>query len=277
MPTSLNRYAVIGNPVEHSLSPQIQRMFAEQTGIAMTYEKCHAELDKFTEAVQQFRKQGGKGMNITLPFKEQAFELADILSPRAELARAVNVFLFTENGKILGDNTDGFGLVRDLQHNHHCVLEDKAILLLGAGGSARGCLGPLLDEYPREIIIANRTLKKAQALADEFQRFGSVRACGYDDEYVLDPEDGFDLIINTTSASIQGEMPPLANHIIADGGICYDLMYGLSENPFLDWADSESADIIADGLGMLVEQAAESFHVWHGIRPDTGSVLAGLR
>ena len=261
-----DRYAVFGHPIAHSKSPQIHAAFARQTGQDISYEAILAPLDGFANSVAAFIQAGGRGANVTVPFKEEAFKLADHLSPRAQRAGAVNTLKF-EDG-ILGDNTDGAGLVADLTHNLHCALAGKRILLLGAGGAARGVVGPLLDQQPAEFVIANRTVSRAQELADLFGR--GVRARGFDAT-----DTPFDIIINATAASLAGDLPPLSPRIFTANTLAYDMMYG-RDTPFLAFARTHSA-ATADGLGMLVEQAAEAFWLWRGVRPDTAPVIASLR
>jgi len=261
-----DRYAVFGHPIAHSKSPQIHAAFARQTGQDMTYEAILAPLDGFAASVTAFIAAGGRGANVTVPFKEEAFRLADRLSPRAERAGAVNTLIF--DGGILGDNTDGAGLAADLTRNLHCPLAGKRILLLGAGGAARGVIGPLLDAKPAALIIANRTVSRAQELAELFGQ--DVRACGFD---TVDTP--FDLVINATAASLAGELPPLSPRIFTVDTLAYDMMYG-RDTPFLGFARTHGATT-ADGLGMLVEQAAEAFALWRGVRPDTAPVIASLR
>ncbi|MFP5408448.1 MAG: shikimate dehydrogenase [Gammaproteobacteria bacterium] len=262
-----DRYAVFGHPIAHSKSPQIHAAFARQTGQDMTYEAILAPKDGFASSVTAFIAAGGRGANVTVPFKEDAFRLASRLSPRAERAGAVNTLRFDADG-ILGDNTDGAGLVADLTRNLGCVLTGKRVLLLGAGGAARGVIDPLLDQQPAEVVIANRTVSRAQELAALFGRGAS--ASGFDALYTP-----FDLIINATAASLAGELPPLSPRIFTADTLAYDMMYG-RDTPFLDFARSHGA-ATADGLGMLVEQAAEAFTLWRGVRPDTAPVIAALR
>jgi shikimate dehydrogenase len=262
-----DRYAVFGHPIAHSKSPQIHAAFARQTGQDMTYEAILAPLDGFADSVAQFIAAGGRGANVTVPFKEEAFKLANRLSPRAQRAGAVNTLRFDADG-VLGDNTDGAGLVADLSRNLHCALAEKRILLVGAGGAARGVIGPLLDEKPAAVVIANRTVSRAQELAALFGR--GVGACGFD---AVDTP--FDLVINATAASLAGELPPLSPRVFAANALAYDMMYG-RDTPFLGFARTHGART-ADGLGMLVEQAAEAFYLWRGVRPDTAPVIAALR
>jgi shikimate dehydrogenase len=262
-----DRYAVFGHPVAHSKSPLIHAAFARQTGQDMTYEAILAPLDGFAGSVAAFAAAGGRGANVTVPFKEAAYALADRLTPRAQRAGAVNTLKFESDG-IFGDNTDGAGLVADLTRNLHRTLAGKRILLLGAGGAARGTIGPLLDQQPAALVIANRTVSRAAELADLFGR--GVHACGFD---AIDTP--FDLVVNATAASLAGEMPPLSQRIFAADALAYDMMYGRN-TPFLNFARTHGA-ATADGLGMLVEQAAEAFQVWRGVRPDTAPVIAALR
>lgn len=267
----MDRYGVFGNPIGHSKSPQIHQMFAEQTGQVISYEPLLAPLDDFAGFARPFFE-AGLGANVTVPFKEEAFRLADQLSERAQRAGAVNTLIKLEDGTLLGDNTDGLGLVRDLLDNASVALHSKRILLLGAGGAVRGVLEPLLAQSPSELVIANRTLAKAEQLAVEFTALGAVRACAF--EQLQGP---FDLIINGTSASLGGELPPLSDELItADSTVCYDMMYAARATPFCQWATDRGAGS-RDGLGMLVEQAAAAFEIWRGVRPETGNVLAQLR
>jgi shikimate dehydrogenase len=262
-----DRYAVFGHPIAHSKSPLIHAAFARQTGQDMTYEAILAPLDGFAASVAAFSSAGGRGANVTVPFKEEAFKLASRLSPRAQRAGAVNTLSFDADG-VLGDNTDGAGLVADLTHNLHCTLAGKRILLLGAGGAARGVIEPLLEQQPAALIIANRTVSRAQKLADLFGR--GVSAVGFDGA-----DSPFDVVINATAASLAGELPPLSPHIFTTDTLAYDMMYG-RDTPFLSVARAHGA-ATADGLGMLVEQAAEAFYLWRGVRPDTPPVIASLR
>ena len=267
------RYAVMGNPVAHSKSPRIHQMFAHQLGHQIEYTAIRVDPDGFTQAVQQFRAEGGGGLNVTVPFKLEAFRLADHLSDRARLAGAVNTLRFEPDGKIFGDNTDGAGLVHDMEINLGIHLRGKQILILGAGGAARGVLGPVLKHHPATVVIVNRTIAKAKELAVQFREHGPIEACGY-------PElkgKHFDIVINATSASLKGEVPPLPETLFTRGALAYDMMYGDKPTSFLDWALLHGADHAADGLGMLVEQAAESYFLWHGVRPETKHVIAALR
>lgn len=271
--TTPARYAVMGNPVAHSKSPVIHQQFAHQFGHDIEYTALWVDLDGFPEAVQQFRAEGGKGLNVTVPFKLEAFRLADNLSDRARLAGAVNTLRFEPDGKIFGDNTDGTGLVHDLTKNLDVHLRDRKILVLGAGGAVRGVLGPLFKQRPALLTIANRTVSRAQELAKAFAHLGKVEACGYDELVGK----RFDVVINGTSASLKGEVPPLPVNLFAKNAVAYDMMYGDKPTAFLEWAMLHGAATAADGLGMLVEQAAESYLLWHGVRPETRHVIAALR
>jgi shikimate dehydrogenase len=263
-----DRYAVFGRPIAHSKSPLIHAAFARQTGQDMTYEAILAPLEGFSDALAQFRRHGGRGGNVTVPFKEQAFALATQCTPRAELAGAVNTLIFDDE-RILGDNTDGAGLVADLTRNLGLALAGKHILLLGAGGAARGVIGPLLDCSPATLVIANRTVGKAHDLARHFRN--RVEGCGFDQANTP-----FDLVINATAASLAGELPPISPHVFRSDTLAYDMMYGKTLSPFLSLAQQYRARV-ADGLGMLVEQAAEAFFIWRRVRPDTRSVIESLR
>lgn len=268
----MDRYGVFGNPIGHSKSPLIHQMFAAQTGQQLSYEALLTPLDGFSEFAQGFFVEG-KGGNVTVPFKEQAYELADSCTARAERAGAVNTLMRTDDGGLLGDNTDGAGLVRDLQQNSGFSLRGKRILLLGAGGAVRGVLEPILQEQPAALVIANRTVAKAELLAKLFADLGPVVACGFD--WIDAP---VDLIINGTSASLAGELPPISSGLIQPGHtVCYDMMYSKEPTAFNRWAFEHGAARTLDGLGMLTEQAAEAFYLWRGIRPDTAPVLAELR
>lgn len=268
----MDHYAVMGNPIEHSKSPAIHKMFAEQTGQTLVYEKMCVPVEGFIEALAEFQGQGGKGLNITVPFKEQAWQWVEQKSERATFAGAVNTLKFTEQG-CYGENTDGVGLVTDLVKNHGVTLKGKKLLVLGAGGAVRGVLGPLMEQAPAQLVIANRTVVKAEKLAALFAPFGSITACGFDD---LGSEP-FDWVINGTSASLNNEVPPIPAAILGAQSGCYDMMYGNQLTPFNQWAKNNGAQRVIDGLGMLVEQAAESFYLWREVRPKTGPVMDALR
>ncbi|TDO08613.1 MULTISPECIES: shikimate dehydrogenase [Halomonas] len=265
-----DRYCVFGHPVGHSKSPAIHAAFAAQTGDNIEYTAIEAPLDDFAGAWRRFVAEGGRGANVTVPFKEAAFELCDTLSERARRAGAVNTLILGGNALTYGDTTDGVGLVRDLKR-HGVELTGARILVLGAGGAVRGVLEPLLSEEPVSLFVANRTAAKAEALAADFCELGTIAGGGF--EAVEGP---YELIINGTSASLAGDLPPLPEALFNDGGIAYDMMYASEPTLFLRWAAERGAATI-DGLGMLVEQAAESFFQWRGRRPDTGPVREALR
>jgi len=276
--TDIDRYAVMGNPIAHSKSPTIHAAFAAQTGQRLRYDKILVQPGELAAAVQAFREHNGRGLNITVPFKQDAYRLATDLTARAQLAGAVNTLLLDPHGGILGDNTDGAGLVRDLSHNHRIAIAGQRLLLLGAGGAARGIIGPLLDCQPAQLLIANRTAERAEQLAEQiaaqFPRADiALSGSGYDRL----PDTPFDLIINATAASLHGEAPRLPGHTLATDGTAYDLMYADQPTPFMRWASARSSGPSLDGLGMLVEQAAESFTLWCGQRPDTAAVMQLLR
>jgi shikimate dehydrogenase len=262
---------VIGNPVAHSKSPAIHAQFAAQTGESIAYERLAAPLDDFAACVHHFMQSGGRGANVTVPFKLEAFALATQLTPRAQAAGAVNTLSF-DDGRIVGDNTDGVGLVRDIVHNAGVVLEGRRILLLGAGGAARGVVMPLLAERPQQLVVANRTFARAQELVQSFPAAAPVlKAAAFDD---LSGQ--FDVIINATSASLSADLPAVPATLFGPQVFVYDMMYAATPTVFMQWAAQHGARV-RDGLGMLVEQAAESFFVWRGARPDTAPVYALLR
>ncbi|MDH3613491.1 MAG: shikimate dehydrogenase [Gammaproteobacteria bacterium] len=265
----MDRYGVMGYPVSHSRSPVIHRLFAIQTGQEMQYELLQVAPEKLDIAIRQFQRTGGKGLNITVPHKSEVARLVDQMSERARTAGAVNTIAF-RGGELYGDNTDGIGLLRDLNVNLGVNLEDAGILILGAGGATRGIIGPLLEMQPALLRIANRTIEKAQYLVDHFEKIGPVAACRFDEVPVAEP---YDLIINATSAGLHGDTPPYPEAAITENTFCYDLSYGLNTTPFSAWAREHGAKKSIMGWGMLVEQAAESFHLWRGIRPDTAPVL----
>ena len=267
-----DRYAVVGNPIAHSKSPVIHAAFARQTGQDMRYEAILAPLDGFVATVAEFRGGGGKGLNVTIPFKLEAFALASQLTERARLARAVNTLKF-DGDAILGDNTDGAGIVRDLQGNLGFPITAKRVLLMGAGGAAQGVLQPLLAQTPALLAIANRTAEKAVALAQQFSAYGNVSG----GDYARLAGERFDLVINSTSTSLSGELPPLPHGVFADGSLAYDMVYGKGITRFLEFARSQGAARLSDGLGMLVEQAVESFFVWRGVWPDGKPLIDKLR
>ena len=266
---TLERYGVMGYPVSHSRSPVIHKLFALQTSQNIQYELLQVAPDKLEQAVRQFQRTGGKGLNITVPHKHPVSRLCDQLSERASTADAVNTLVFQDN-EIFGDNTDGIGLLRDLAINFGINLEGANILILGAGGATRGITGPLLEMLPQSLVIANRSLGKAQELVDQFETSGPVTACRFNG---VPATQDFDLVINATSAGVRGETPPYPKSAITDKTFCYDLSYGLQPTPFSIWARERGAASSVMGWGMLVEQAAESFHLWRGVRPDTTPVL----
>jgi len=268
-----DHYAVFGNPIAHSKSPLIHTLFARQTEQNMEYTAELAELDQFAPAVNNFIAMGGKGINVTVPFKLDAWKFATEKSSRAELAGAVNTLIFESDGNIYGENTDGVGLVNDLILNHGLELENKSILIIGAGGAVRGIIEPLLEQKPGKLLIANRTKEKALELAEDFSKPGNINGCGLDEL----EERSFDVIINGTSASLKSELPELPANIINSTTCCYDLMYATEPTPFMQWANSIGANKVLDGLGMLVEQAAESFYLWRGIKPETHMVIETVR
>ncbi len=268
----MDRYVVFGNPIGHSKSPAIHRLFAEQTGQTMEYGARLAPLDDFAGNAREFF-QDGLGANVTLPFKEDAFRLCSVLTPRAERAGAVNMLTRLPDGTLRGDNTDGVGLVRDLINNAGVTLAGKRILLLGAGGAVRGVVESLLEQKPVSLVIANRTVDKAELLAQIFAGLGPVAASGFD--WLEEP---VDIIINATSASLAGDLPPISSSLIQPGvTVCYDMMYGKEPTPFCRWAAEHGAAQALDGFGMLVEQAAEAFTYWRGVTPDSKAVMASLR
>lgn len=264
-------YAVMGNPIGHSKSPDIHSAFATQTEEDMVYSAMLVPIESFKKSADDFFR-NALGTNITVPFKQNAFEYADILTERAQRAGAVNT-LTLKDGKIVGDTTDGVGLVRDLLNNKQCEIKDKKILVLGAGGAVRGILEPLLAQAPASLLIANRTASKAVSLANDFSALGNINGCGFNEVSASE----FDLIINGTSASLSGELPPIPEQVIASTTICYDMMYAAKPTVFNQWAQKLGAAQCIDGLGMLVEQAAESFFIWRNVRPTTGDVINTLR
>lgn len=267
----IDLYAVMGNPVAHSKSPRIHTLFAEETGQRMEYRAIQVDIGGFPQAVGNFEVAGGKGLNVTVPFKQDAFELVDECSERAARAGAVNTITL-EHGVRRGDNTDGVGLTADLA-NHGVALEGRRVLLLGAGGAARGVLAPLLERAPTQLLVANRTPEKARELAAAFADLGAVQGCGF--EALAGQQ--FDIVINATAASLEGRVPDLPDGLLAPGVFCYDMMYAARPTAFVEWALGQGAPQAVDGLGMLVEQAAESFFIWRGVRPQTAPVIAALR
>ena len=271
MSSALDRYGVVGHPVSHSLSPFIHGMFARETAQAMSYQPYDVMPADFAAHVREFFRHGGRGLNVTLPHTIAAVHVADELTGRAAQAAAVNT-LALEDGHILGDNTDGAGLVRDLCENAGVVITDRRVLIVGAGGATRGILAPLLNLRPAALVIANRTPERAEALAAAFADLGAPEGVGFGD---LD-QSPYDLIINATSASLSGDIPPIPQGAIGAQTVCYDLAYGRSASAFVQWATRAGCARAMQGLGMLVEQAAESFRLWRGVRPATTQVLVAL-
>ncbi|HEY8095961.1 MAG TPA: shikimate dehydrogenase [Methylobacter sp.] len=267
--TLIDRYAVFGHPIKHSKSPRIHRLFAEQTGQELEYTAEDVPAEQFETTVARFFAEGGKGLNCTVPLKELAWSYADHKTERAQLSKAVNTLARQPDDSILGDNTDGIGLVTDLTANHGIDLSGIRILILGAGGASRGIILPILEQSPQSLVIANRTEDKAVKLAAEFDGKASVAGCGYD---ALENRQ-FDLILNATSASLSGQLPPLPSGLLAENGNCYDLAYGNEPTAFVRWGLENHAAKSLDGLGMLVEQAAEAFFIWRRVRPKTRSVI----
>lgn len=267
-----DQYAVFGNPISHSKSPTIHRQFAEQTGQDLHYAKQLVAEDAFVKTAQAFFAEGGKGLNVTVPFKVEAFHFAQQLTPRAQRAGAVNTLAMQADGRVLGDNTDGIGMVHDM-HNLGWELQGKRILVLGAGGAVRGIMQPVLAEHPIQVVIANRTVSKAEELAAHFHDLGDVQACGFEQL----AGESFDVVINGTSASLTDDLPPLPSGLLNPNACCYDLMYGAEPTVFLKWAAEQGVVKLADGLGMLVGQAAEAFYLWRQIRPEVVPVITALR
>jgi len=272
-PAVTDCYAVMGNPIAHSKSPLIHRLFAEQTGQKLCYEALLVGLDNFAQAVAAFLIKGGKGLNVTVPFKQEAWKIADELSVRAQRAGAVNTLAMGDQGALYGDNTDGAGLVRDLTRNLGIVVQGKRLLILGAGGAARGVLAPLLEQQPTAVHIANRTAERAAELAATFGDLGELSAGGLGDI----PKQRYELIINATATGLQDKVPTLPTGIIHADSCCYDLMYAAEPTAFMRYAIAQGSQCSFDGLGMLVEQAAESFRLWRGVNPDTAPVITALR
>lgn len=267
------RYAVFGNPIKHSKSPLIHTAFARQTDQALRYDAMLIPEDGFAAGVSSFLDDQGRGLNVTIPFKEEAWALAEQRSARAELAGAVNTLYRNHDGQLCGDNTDGVGLVTDIVANYGGRIEGADVLILGAGGAVRGVLEPILAAKPKRVVIANRTLSRAETLRGIFADYGDVSAVSFEQ---LQGEQ-FDLVINGTAASLQGEVPPLPDDLLKPKAWCYDMMYSAEPTAFNLWAEAHGAEKVIDGLGMLVEQAAESFFIWRGVRPATGEVIQELR
>lgn len=269
----IDKYAVFGNPIKHSKSPVIHTAFAKQCDQAMLYRAVKVEIDGFDVAAKQFFEGGGSGLNVTVPFKQDAYDFADKKSVRAERAGAVNTLTYNSDGTVSGDNTDGIGLVKDMIANLGWTINGLRILVLGAGGAVRGVLEPLLREHPSELLVVNRTAERASDLAQQFSDLGPIEGGAYS----LIGQRQFDLIINGTSAGLSGEMPELPSTILTERSCCYDMVYGAEPTVFMRWAAHHAAWAVADGLGMLVEQAAESFYLWRRARPESGPVIGKIR
>lgn len=268
-------YAVVGNPIAHSKSPLIHRLFAEQTDQDLVYEALLIDTEDttFQFAISDLIARGYRGINITVPFKLDAFELADELSPRAEVAHAVNTFSF-KDGKIFGDNTDGIGLVTDIEENANRPFKDQKVLILGAGGAVQGILQPLLEKQPGLVHIANRTAKRAEVLGKRFETLSPITSSDWEGI----PDQAYDIIINGTSASLEGKLPPINSNVVGQDSLVYDMMYGAEPTIFMQWAQQHQPSCqVRDGLGMLVGQAAEAFYIWRGVRPQTQSVIDEVR
>lgn len=268
-----DRYAVFGFPIGHSKSPVIHQQFAAQTRQQLSYEAVEVKPEVFDTVLDDFFETGGQGVNCTVPLKELAYEKVDQLTERAKFSGAVNTIKRLDDGSLLGDNTDGVGLLTDLCENLGISLEGKRVLVLGAGGASRGILGPLLGAQPSELCLANRTVSKAKAMETLFSSLGRIRSSSYKDLAGKQ----FDLIINATSASLTGVLPPLEKGLLVQRGVCYDLAYSQEPTAFVKWGEQEGAVLSVDGLGMLVEQAAHAFKLWRGVMPDTAVVRASLR
>ena len=273
MTADSDRYAVFGNPIKHSKSPQIHKLFARQTKQSLIYTAELVEIGQFNQAIKDFIKNNGKGLNVTVPFKEDAWSCATQRSDRAQRAGAVNTLIVKPEGELFGDTTDGIGLVRDLTLNHNIQLNDKDILIIGAGGAVRGVLEAILAQQPTSLLITNRTKQKALQLAKDFSDLGNIKGCGLDEI----KNASFDIVINGTSASLQGELPPLPDSIFRKNSCSYDMMYASQATPFMQWSTNNGAIKVFDGLGMLVEQAAESFYLWRNVRPETKPVIQHIR
>lgn len=267
-----DNYAVMGNPVAHSKSPRIHHAFAAQTDQEIHYQAILVAEDGFAEALHSFQQQGGKGLNITLPFKGEAWRAVDVSTTRSQHAQAVNTIWFSGEGTRHGDTTDGPGLVADLLNND-VTIRDKRVLILGAGGAVRSVLSSLFAAQPKRLVISNRTMERARQLAVQFTEFTNLETRPFDRL----AGEVFDLVINGTSASLSGSMPTLPDNILGAHACCYDMAYGDTDTVFVSWAKQQGAELALDGLGMLVEQAAESFFIWRGVRPETGPVLQMLR
>ncbi|CAB1274548.1 shikimate dehydrogenase [Candidatus Nitrosacidococcus tergens] len=270
---SLGLYGVMGNPIAHSQSPNIYTQFARQTKQNLIYKSILVELGNLRGAITDFYRQGGLGLNITIPFKKDAWQLVNHCSPQAQQARSVNTISIHSDGSLFGDTTDGIGLIRDITQNHKKELKNQNILLLGAGGAAASVIEPILAQSPARLVIANRTSEKAAALAHKFSGLGRIIGGGYKELI----GDSFDFIINATATSLQKTLPPLPENLLNSNGWVYDMMYSNQPTVFMEWGKQQGAERTLDGLGMLVEQAAESFFIWHKIQPNTATIIAQLR
>lgn len=270
---TMHKYAVIGNPIKHSKSPQIHSAFAQQEGVQIDYQRILADENNFLSTVNQFRAEGGLGLNITLPFKVMAYQKCQTLNEYAEAAQSVNTISFDKHDNWIGANTDGLGLLRDLTDNLKFEIKNKKILILGAGGSTRGILLPLLQHHPAKLVITNRNIDKAKSLVAMFSDQGKLFVCAYSDL----GNEVFDLVINATSASINGDLPPVPGTVVASHSFCYDLYYSDADTAFMQWAKNLGVKSTSDGLGMLVEQAAESYYLWRNFRPETKRVYNLIR
>ncbi len=273
----MDKYAVVGHPINHSLSPTIHSLFAAETKQSLEYQALDLDPDQFEHQVAELIEAGFKGINVTVPFKEKAWAITDKLSPRANDAGAVNTLIFQDDGSIAGDNTDGIGLTRDMITNHHILIKHRKVLVLGAGGAVRGVLGPLLAQKPNLVTITNRTVSKADELVEQFtpgyKANTELQSCTYEDL----GRQKFDLIINGTSTGLHNTVPPIPDELLGINSICYDMMYNIDKpTAFVQWALDRGALRQFDGLGMLVEQAAEAFFIWRGVRPNTAQVLSQL-
>ncbi len=270
----INLYTVIGQPVAHSMSPQIHQLFGELTQRKLNYTRTEATSENFNEVVQAFKSNGGHGCNITVPFKQQALDVVDRMTPAATQAQAINTIHMHRDGSLVGHNTDGSGLLADLQTNLRLSLHAKKILLLGAGGAARGCLAPLLATEPALVHIANRTVKRAEDLACTFSALGPISTSDYSALADIAP---FDLVVNATSMSLHGKLPDLSTQLFARGALSYDMMYAQHDTVFMTWSRQHGATQVTDGFGMLIEQAADAFLIWEDVRPKTRMLYPQLR
>lgn len=269
----INRYTVVGQPIAHSLSPVVHQLFGELTQRKIDYTRTESTPQTFAQTILDWQKSGAKGCNVTAPFKEQAFEVCQRIVPNAKRAGSVNTIHMHRDGKLVGYNTDGAGLVADIVINKRRAIESRRVLMLGAGGAARGVVAPLLGAGPKQLHIANRTAAKAIALADMFDDLGAVSGGGYDELASAEP---YDIIINATTLSMEGGLPPIPDNLVNGDTFAYDMTYGKDDTPFMTWCQSKGS-VSCNGLGMLVEQAAESFFIWEGVRPKTRLVYPRLR